>query len=88
MWRRSGGAVFPPAKQTKTRQHHPDGRRQRNVHREVQLVELDVAFVAFAEVSKIDKAVKRGVLHKNAGARRKSQLSRAFKAVEGTPESA
>ena len=41
-----------------------------------------------AAVSKIDKAVKRGVLHKNAGARRKSQLSRAFKAVEGTPESA
>ncbi len=41
-----------------------------------------------AAVSKIDKAVKRGVLHKNAGARRKSQLSRALKAVEGTPEAA
>ncbi|MEL6776022.1 MAG: 30S ribosomal protein S20 [Cyanobacteria bacterium J06597_16] len=35
-----------------------------------------------AAVSKIDKAVKRGVLHKNAGARRKSQLARALKAKE------
>ncbi|MGD1895617.1 MAG: 30S ribosomal protein S20 [Phormidesmis sp.] len=39
-----------------------------------------------AAVSKIDKAVKRGVLHKNTGARKKSQLARALKAVEGTPE--
>ncbi|MEL6938906.1 MAG: 30S ribosomal protein S20 [Cyanobacteria bacterium J06598_1] len=41
-----------------------------------------------AAVSKIDKAVKRGVLHKNAGARKKSQLSRAFKAHEAAPEAA
>lgn len=41
-----------------------------------------------AAVSKIDKAVKRGVLHRNAGARRKSQLSRALKSVEGKPEAA
>ncbi len=32
--------------------------------------------------SKIDKAVKRGVYHRNAGARRKSRLSKAWKAVE------
>lgn len=37
-----------------------------------------------AAVSKIDKAVKRGVLHKNAGARRKSRLAHALKKVEGT----
>ena len=37
-----------------------------------------------AAVSKIDKAVKRGVLHRNAGARRKSQLARDFKTAEGT----
>lgn len=35
-----------------------------------------------AAVSKIDKAVKRGVLHRNAGARRKSRLSRLLKATE------
>jgi small subunit ribosomal protein S20 len=32
--------------------------------------------------SKIDKAVKRGVLHPNTGARKKSQIARAFKAVD------
>ena len=35
--------------------------------------------------SKIDKAVKRGVLHKNAGANQKSRLSTAFKKVVGIP---
>lgn len=30
--------------------------------------------------SKIDKAVKRGVLHRNNGARKKSRLARALKA--------
>lgn len=38
--------------------------------------------------SQIDKAVKRGIYHRNAGARRKSRLSQAFKAVEGTPQGA
>lgn len=32
-----------------------------------------------AAYSKIDKAVKRGVLHRNAGARRKSRLASALK---------
>ncbi|MFZ4639755.1 MAG: 30S ribosomal protein S20 [Nodosilinea sp.] len=32
--------------------------------------------------SKIDKAIKRGVLHPNTGARKKSRLARALKAVE------
>ncbi|MEO0756900.1 MAG: 30S ribosomal protein S20 [Cyanobacteria bacterium J06648_16] len=32
-----------------------------------------------AAYSKIDKAVKRGVLHRNAGARRKSKLAKALK---------
>lgn len=32
-----------------------------------------------ATYSKIDKAVKRGVLHPNNGARKKSQLARALK---------
>ena len=35
-----------------------------------------------AAYSKIDKAVKRGVLHRNAGARRKSQIASARKKVE------
>lgn len=35
-----------------------------------------------AAFSQIDKAVKRGIYHRNAGARRKSRLSKAFKAVE------
>ncbi|MEM8502536.1 MAG: 30S ribosomal protein S20 [Cyanobacteria bacterium P01_D01_bin.1] len=41
-----------------------------------------------AAVSKIDKAVKRGVLHKNAGARRKSRLAKALKKQEGSDYSA
>ena len=35
-----------------------------------------------AAYSKIDKAVKRGVLHRNAGARRKSQIAKARKKTE------
>lgn len=35
-----------------------------------------------AAFSKIDKAVKRGVYHRNAGARRKSRLAHALKSVE------
>ncbi|MGI0492437.1 30S ribosomal protein S20 [Alkalinema pantanalense CENA528] len=34
-----------------------------------------------AATSKIDKAVKRGVLHQNNGARKKSRLARALKKV-------
>ena len=34
--------------------------------------------------SKIDKAVKRGVLHRNAGARRKSRLAKALKTQEAS----
>ncbi|WP_019500608.1 30S ribosomal protein S20 [Pseudanabaena sp. PCC 6802] len=32
--------------------------------------------------SKIDRAVKRGVLHRNTGARRKARLAQAIKAIE------
>lgn len=35
-----------------------------------------------AAYSKIDKAVKRGVIHRNHGARKKSQLARALNKVE------
>jgi len=35
-----------------------------------------------AAFSKIDKAVKRGVLHTNHGARRKSRIAKILKAVE------
>lgn len=35
-----------------------------------------------AAVSKIDKAVKRGVLHPNNGARKKSRLAKALKAKQ------
>ena len=34
--------------------------------------------------SKIDKAVKRKVLHKNNGARKKARLARVIKQAEGT----
>ncbi|WP_035990545.1 30S ribosomal protein S20 [Leptolyngbya sp. KIOST-1] len=37
-----------------------------------------------AAYSKIDKAVKRGVLHPNTGARKKSRLARVLKAQEAT----
>jgi small subunit ribosomal protein S20 len=33
-------------------------------------------------VSKIDKAVKRGVLHRNTGARKKARLARAIKTAD------
>ena len=35
-----------------------------------------------AAYSKIDKAVKRGVLHKNNGSRKKSRLARALKRTQ------
>jgi small subunit ribosomal protein S20 len=41
-----------------------------------------------AAFSKIDKAVKRGVLHRNAGARRKSRLANALKKDEKATASA
>ncbi|PSB11426.1 30S ribosomal protein S20 [filamentous cyanobacterium CCP2] len=34
--------------------------------------------------AKIDKAVKRGVLHTNTGARKKARLARALKAAESS----
>lgn len=37
-----------------------------------------------AAYSKIDKAVKRGVFHRNAGARRKSNLAKAIKKADGS----
>ena len=37
-----------------------------------------------AAFSKIDKSVKRGALHPNAGARRKSRLSRTLKKLQPT----
>lgn len=41
---------------------------------------LKLAQAAMSEAtSKIDKAVKRGVLHRNNGARKKSRLARALK---------
>ncbi|RZM82511.1 30S ribosomal protein S20 [Leptolyngbya iicbica] len=44
---------------------------------------LEAAQSALSEAfSQIDKAVKRGVYHRNAGARRKARLSKALKTVE------
>jgi small subunit ribosomal protein S20 len=40
-----------------------------------------------AAYSKIDKAVKQGVLHANNGARKKSRLARALKRVSPPPSS-
>jgi len=33
--------------------------------------------------SKIDKAVKKGVIHTNNGSRKKAQLAKAFKTLDG-----
>jgi hypothetical protein len=38
-----------------------------------------------AAVSKLDRAVKRGVLHKNTAARKKSQLTKEYNAVAAKP---
>lgn len=35
--------------------------------------------------SKIDRAVKRGVLHRNTGARRKARLAHALKSIQPAP---
>lgn len=54
----------------------------------VQQGEYAVAFPALAKAqSVIDKNVKRGILHKNAAARRKSRLTMKVKALEGVPAS-
>ena len=45
-------------------------------------VKQEVSQSMNAAYSKIDKAVKRGVLHRNHGARKKSQLARALKKIE------
>ncbi len=42
---------------------------------QMQLVQTNLS----STFSKIDKAIKRGVLHRNTGARRKARLSRVFK---------
>jgi small subunit ribosomal protein S20 len=44
--------------------------------------EQDVQQRMAAAFSKIDKAVKRGVLHPNTGARRKSRIAKALKAKQ------
>lgn len=41
-----------------------------------------------AAYSKIDKAVKRGVLHVNSGARKKSRIARVLKSVEASSSAA
>ncbi len=41
-----------------------------------------------AAYSKIDKAVKKGVLHKNTGARKKSRLARAMQKAKPAPVTA
>lgn len=46
----------------------------------------DVQTRMSAAYSKIDKAVKKGVIHSNAAARKKAQLARAFKTVDGVAE--
>ncbi len=42
----------------------------------------EVQVTISAAYSKIDKAIKRGALHKNTGARRKSQLAAVAKTAE------
>ena len=41
-----------------------------------------------AAFSKIDKAVKRGVYHRNGGARRKAQLAKARKRLDSPQDTA
>jgi small subunit ribosomal protein S20 len=46
--------------------------------------EKEVQSVMSSAYSKIDKAVKRGVLHANTGARRKARLAKALKTKVAT----
>ena len=45
----------------------------------VEEAKADLQKIFNVAFSKIDKAVKKGVLHRNAGANQKSRLSTAFK---------
>ncbi|MEO0406020.1 MAG: 30S ribosomal protein S20 [Cyanobacteria bacterium P01_A01_bin.135] len=47
----------------------------------------DVQTRMSAAYSKIDKAVKKGVIHPNNGARKKSQLAAALKALSSSDDS-
>ncbi len=74
-------------------------RRARNVEtktevrKQIKLFRADVSAADLkkaqadlvAAVSKLDRAVKRGVLHKNTAARKKSQLTREYNAVAAKP---
>ena len=71
--------AYKSAVKTLTKRYHEALRNMRPVpRREQQAVQESLS----AAYSKIDKAVKRGVLHRNAGARRKSRLAKALKAIE------
>lgn len=50
-------------------------------------LEKEVQQCMAAAYSKIDKAIKRGVLHANNGARKKSRLARALKRKEAAAAS-
>jgi small subunit ribosomal protein S20 len=74
-------------------------RRARNVEtktevrKQIKLFRADVSAADLkkaqadlvAAVSKLDRAVKRGVLHKNTAARKKSQLTKEYNAVAAKP---
>ena len=53
---------------------------QRKLRAAIAAGKLDVAKSEYVKVSSaLDKAAKRGIIHKNSAARRKSAFNRAFK---------
>lgn len=88
---------MPIIKSAIKRTKQAEKRRQRNiaiksaVKRDIRsvtdAVDAKAASSALAEaMSEIDRAVKRGVLHKNTAARRKSRLSRLVTALGPAPK--
>lgn len=56
----------------------------RRFHEALATTDVDTAKAALAKACRLlDKAVTKGVLHKNAAARRKSRLTRKFNQIAG-----
>jgi small subunit ribosomal protein S20 len=59
--------------------------RQKKLHSALAAGRLDEARSEYASTSAaLDKAAKRGIIHKNSANRRKSALNRALRSSQGT----
>ncbi|MBA3678886.1 30S ribosomal protein S20 [Candidatus Saccharibacteria bacterium] len=89
---------MPIIKSAKKRMKQQESRRQYNivvksvVKKQVKAVKTEVASgevktnsALVAAIAEIDRAVKKGVMHKRAGDRKKSRLTKAYNSVATKP---